>query len=163
LQTQLVVEGRKTAWCAQYDEVTLLPAAARKYEVVSLSGGESVDIVRFLMSLQPDKPIVESIDAAIAWFRESQLNGIKWVEKSDTSSPLGIDRVVIRDPTAPPLWARFYEIGSNRPIFVGRDGVVKYDVAQIDQERRVNYAWYVDGPAKLLNKDYPEWRKRITP
>ena len=39
------------------------------------------------------------------------------------------DRVVVKDPEGS-IWARFYEIGSNRPIFVGRDGVVKYSVAK---------------------------------
>ena len=43
-------------------------------------------------------------------------------------------------PDAGPIWARFYEIGSNRPVFVGRDGVVKYSVAEIEPERRVGYA-----------------------
>ena len=52
LKTQVIVNGRRTVWCAQHDEVTLAPAPARKFEVVSLSGGESVGIVRFLMSIK---------------------------------------------------------------------------------------------------------------
>jgi len=80
------------------------------------------------------------------------LKGIKWVET-------GTDRVVVQDPAAAPIWARFYEIGTNRPIFVGRDSVVKYSVAEIEHERRVGYSWYVDTPAKLLQKDYPAWKK----
>lgn len=147
LKTQIVVNGRRTVWCAQHDEVTFAPAAARTFEVVSLSGGESVEIVRFLMSIKnPSPAVVEAIESAIAWFEQSQLKGIKWVNST-----------VVKDPQAGPIWARFYEIGSNRPIFVGRDGVVKYDVAQIEDERRTGYAWYVDSGAKLLSKDYPEW------
>jgi len=154
LKTQVVVNGRRTVWCAQHDEVTLAPAAARTFEVVSLSGGESVEIVRFLMSIKSPSPVVvEAIESAVAWFEESQLKGIKWVQKPDAS-----DWVVVKDPEGGSIWARFYEIGSNRPIFVGRDGVVKYDVTQIDHERRTGYAWYVDAPAKLLTKDYPAWR-----
>ncbi len=49
---------------------------------------------------------------------------------------------MIPDPNAPPLWARFYEIGTNRPLFCGRDSVVKYDIAGIEPERRNGYAWY---------------------
>jgi PelA/Pel-15E family pectate lyase len=125
-------------WCAQHDEVTLAPAPARKYEVVSLSGGESVDIVRFLMSIKnPSREVVESIEAAVAWFQQTQL----------------------KNPDGAPVWARFYEIATNRPIFVGRDGVVKYNIAEIDRERRENYQWYVDEATKLLNHDYPAWRK----
>lgn len=161
LKTQLIIGGQRTVWCAQYDEVTLEPAAARTYELVSLSGLESVEIVRFLMSIpKPSATVVEAIEGAVAWFQKSQIKGIRWIEKPDPSKPENIDRVVVSDPAAPPLWARFYQIDGNRPIFVGRDGVVKYDVAQIDHERRTNYAWYVDEPAKLLSKDYPQWRKR---
>ena len=138
LKTQILVNGKRTVWCAQHDEVTLAPAPARKYEVVSLSGGESVDIVRFLMSIKnPSPAMVESIEGAVAWFQKAQLKG----------------------PDGAAVWARFYEIGSNRPIFVGRDGVVKYNIAEIDEERRENYQWYVDDAAKLLNHDYPAWRK----
>jgi len=163
LKTQLIVDGRRAVWCAQYDEVTLAPAAARKYEVVSLSGGESVDIVGFLMGIKNPSPVViESIESAVAWFQKSQLKGIRWIQKSDPAQPARIDRFVIKDPNGGPLWARFYEIGSNRPIFVGRDGVIKYDVTEIDHERRTSYAWYVEEPAKLLTRDYPAWRKRVS-
>ena len=153
LKTQVIVNGKRTVWCAQHDEVTLAPAAARTYELVSLSGGESVGIVRFLMSIKDPSPaVVEAIESAIAWFEQSQLKGIKWV---DTAT----DRLVVQDANAGPIWARFYEIETNRPIFVGRDGVVKYSVAEIEHERRVGYSWYVDTPAKLLQKDYPAWKK----
>ena len=161
LKTQLVVNGQTTVWCAQYDEVTLAPAPARKYEVVSLSGGESVGIVRFLMSIKDPSPaVVDAIESAVKWFEESQLKGIKWVEKRDSR---GIDRVVVKDPEGGSIWARFYEIGSNRPIFVGRDGIVKYELAEIEHERRTGYNWYVDEPAKLLKEDYPAWQKSIGP
>jgi PelA/Pel-15E family pectate lyase len=139
LKTQIVVDGRRTVWCAQHDEITLAPVGARTFEVVSLSGGESVEIVRFLMSIKDPSPaVVEAVESAVAWFEKSQ----------------------VKDPGGKLVWARFYEIGTNRPIFAGRDGVVKYDISQIEQERRTGYAWYVDAPAKLLSKDYPEWRKQ---
>ena len=162
LKTQVVVNGRKTVWCAQHDEVTFAPVAARKFEVVSLSGGESVGIVRFLMSIKDPSPeVIDAVESAIAWFEQTQLKGIKWIEKIDPSQPGGIDRVVVQDPKAGPIWARFYELGSNRPVFVGRDAVVKYNVAEIEHERRVGYAWYVEEPAKLLRDEYPKWRDRI--
>ena len=155
LKTQVIVNGRRTVWCAQHDEVTLAPAGARKFEAISLSGGESVGIVRFLMSIkEPSPEMVDAIETAVAWFEQTQLKGIKWIEKND-------DRVVVKDPDGGSIWARFYEIGSNRPIFVGRDGVVKYSVAEIEHERRTGYNWYVDEPAKLLTKDYPVWKKKL--
>ena len=162
LKTQVIVDGQRTVWCAQHDEMTLAPAAARKFEVVSLSGSESAGIVRFLMSVNnPTNEVVNAIEAAIAWFERSQIKGIKWIEKAAPNLPGGIDRVVVNDPDAGPVWARFYEIGSNRPIFVGRDSVVKYNVAEIEHERRTGYSWYVDGPARLLNSEYPAWKKQL--
>lgn len=160
LKTQVIVNGRRTAWGAQHDEVTLAAAPARTFEPASLSAGESVDIARFLMSIKDPSPaVVNAVESAVRWFEESELKGINWIEKADPSQPGGIDRVVAKDPNGS-TWARFYEIGSNRPIFAGRDGVIKYELAQIEHERRTNYNWYVDGPAKLLKRDYPAWRKR---
>jgi hypothetical protein len=45
----------------------------------------------------------------------------------------------------------------SRLIFLARDGVVKYDLAEIEDERRNGYAWYVDGPKELLDREYPRW------
>jgi PelA/Pel-15E family pectate lyase len=161
LKTQVLVAGKRTVWCAQHDEVTLAPAKARTFELVSLSGGESVGIVRFLMSIdKPGPEIVESIKSAMEWFEKSKLTGIRWVQQPDKSKLHGFDRVVISDSAAPPLWARFYEIGSNRPIFVGRDSVIRYNVAEIEDERRNGYAWYVESPVSLLEKEYPNWLKK---
>jgi PelA/Pel-15E family pectate lyase len=70
LKTQLVQNGKLTVWCAQYDPITLESAAARKFEVASLSGWESADIVRFLMSFESPTPeIKNAIESAIAWFQ----------------------------------------------------------------------------------------------
>lgn len=159
LKCQIVVEGRRAAWCAQHDEQTLAPASARAYEKPSLSGSESVSIVRFLMSLERPHPrVIEAIESAVAWFESAKLTGIREVRKTDASLPKGVDKIIVLDPSAPPLWARFYELGSNRPIFCGRDGVVRYTLAEIEHERRTGYSWYTDAPARLLREDYPKWK-----
>lgn len=153
LKTQVVVNGQKTAWCAQHDEVTLAPAKARVYEHISISGYESVRIVRFLMSIDnPSPEVKDAIESAIRWFEAAKLTGIKVVEK-------GGDRVVVKDKDAPPLWARFYAIGTNKPMFSGRNGVIKDALAEIEPERRNGYSWYADTPAKLLSKEYPRWKE----
>src|SRR5262249_55000860 len=51
LKTQVVVDGKPTVWCAQYDETTLEPAPARAYELISLSGYESAGIVKYLLKI----------------------------------------------------------------------------------------------------------------
>jgi PelA/Pel-15E family pectate lyase len=162
LRTQIIVHGRRTVWCAQHDEKTLGPASARTYEPVSLSGQESVGIVRFLMQIdRPDARVIESIRSALAWFKSAELKGIRWVQTKDATKLHGFDHVVVADSSAPPLWARFYEIETNRPIFSGRDSIIKYNVAEIDDERRNGYRWYTEEPARLLEIDYPAWQKRV--
>lgn len=161
LETQVAVNGRPTVWCAQHDELTLRPASARTYEHVSLSGYESVAVVRFLMGIdQPSQRVKLAIQSAIEWFEQSRLQGTRLVQRPNGASVDGFERIVVTDPAAGPLWARFHEIGTNRPIFSGRDGVLRYNFAEIEEERRNHYRWYVDTPAKLLAEDYPAWRSR---
>jgi PelA/Pel-15E family pectate lyase len=161
LACQVKVKSRLTAWCAQHDEITFRPAPARTYEKISLSGGESVGIVRFLMGIErPSQPVIVAIQSAVAWLDAVKLTGIRVVDKADASLARGFDRVVVRDPQASPLWARFYEIETNRPIFCGRDGVIKSSLAEIEYERRTGYRWYVTTPVQLLDGDYPAWVKK---
>jgi PelA/Pel-15E family pectate lyase len=81
LKTQVVVDGKLTVWCAQHDEVTFKPAAARAFEPVSLSGLESVGIVRFLMRIEhPDKRVITAIESAVAWFEQTKITGFRWQE-----------------------------------------------------------------------------------
>jgi len=163
LKTQVVVVGKPTVWGAQHDEVTLKPAPARRFEPVSLASKESVGITRFLMSVErPEERVVKAVESAIDWFKSAQLSGIRWVEKRDPKQPGGFERTLVSDAAAPPLWARFYEIGTNRPVFEGRDQIVRYSVMEIEAERRNGYGWYTDEPLKLIEKDYPKWRKRLS-
>lgn len=161
LECQIKVDGKLTAWCAQHDEIDFSPRPARTYELATLSGSESVGIVQLLISLDAPSPaIVHAIDAAAAWFETVQLRGIRQVIERDEKSPKGTNKIVVKDPLAPPLWARFYEIGTNRPIFTDRDGVPKYDLADIGYERRNGYGWLGSRPQKLLDQDYPTWKKK---
>jgi PelA/Pel-15E family pectate lyase len=162
LRTQVKVDGVLTVWGAQHDVTTFAPAPARKFEPVSLASRESVGVTRFLMSIeQPDARVVAAIEAAVVWFNSARLSGIRWIEKEDKSVPGGVSRTLVKDPAAPPLWARFYEIGTNRPVFEGRDGVVRYSVLEIEAERRNGYGWYTEEPQKLFSRDFPAWEKRL--
>ena len=153
LRCQVYADRTLTVWCAQHDEVTLEPRPARTFELASLSGAESAGILRLLMSLENPAPKVQrAIEAGAAWFESAQLKGIR-LTKVDG------DKRVVKEADAPPLWARFYEIGSNRPIFAGRDGVNKYDVADIDAERRNGYSWHGSWGQRVA-QDFEKWRQK---
>ncbi len=155
LKLQGIANGKKTIWAAQYDENTLKPAAARKFEPVSLTAGESIGIVRFLMyDGKPSAEIVEAVEAAVNWYRVNKIDGIRWEKIKG-------ENTVVKDKNALPIWARFYEIETMKPIFIGRDSVIHYDVMEIEAERRNGYAWYSNEPNELLEKDYPKWKEKI--
>lgn len=159
LRCQIVAEGKRTAWCAQHDEVTLAPAWARAYEAPSLSGSESVGIVRFLMSIpDPSPEIVAAIEGAVAWFRAVPIRGMRVDTFNGDDGKR--DRRMVADATAPLLWARFYELGTNRPLYMGRDSIPRYDYNAVERERRAGYSYAGTWPAALLEKDYPAWVAR---
>ena len=161
LRCQIKVEGKLTAWCAQHDEGDYSPRPGRPYEVASISGSESVGIVRLLMSLEePSAEVIAAVEGAAAWFEAAKLRGIKVVLKEDAKAPKGRNKVVVEDAGAGPLWARFYEIGTNRAMYCDRDGVVTYSLAEIGYERRNGYAWLGDWPAELLAREYPAWKAK---
>lgn len=156
LKLQVEINGKKTIWAAQYDEKTLKPADARKFEPASLTAGESVGIVRFLMiDTQPNQEVIEAIEAAVNWYKINKIQGIRWERRNGENS-------VIKDKDALPIWARFYEFETMKPIFIGRDAVIHYDVMEIERERRNGYAWYVSEPNELIEKDYPKWKKKVS-
>lgn len=160
LKTQVRQKGKLTVWCAQHHPQTLKPAKGRSFEPPSLSGAESVHIVRFLMTIdKPSQEVRNSIKSAVSWFEKSKIVGWNFKEIKDSSQPTGRDRVVYEDSHSI-IWARFYELSTNRPIFTGKDGVVKYALADIDNKRRVSYSFYGRWPKRLLNEEYPQWRAK---
>jgi unsaturated rhamnogalacturonyl hydrolase len=165
LAAQVRVDGSLTAWCAQHDAVTLEPRGARRYEPVSLSGQESVGIVAYLMDVaderRNDGRLEAAVDGAVAWLRATRLEGIRVQRVARDGAPGGTDLEVVDDPGAPPLWARFYEIGTNRPLFLGRDGVARASLAAIEHERRNGYSWLGPYAARVL-ATYPAWKASRT-
>jgi len=130
LACQYVQGGVRTVWAQQYDEHTLQPAPARAFELAGLCSAESAAIVEFLQTVSEDHPeVLPAIEDAINWFRAHQL-------------PDG-------------RWARFYTLEDNRPFFCGRDGVMRFSLEEIEEERRNGYSWYNTRPAKLLRTAAP--------
>lgn len=157
LKTQYVQNEKLTAWCAQHDRVTLKPAKARAFELASISGNESVGICTFLISLNnPSAEIKKSVNAAAAWLESVKIAGIKVQDIADPNQPSGKDKVVVSDPNSI-IWARFYDLETNKPFFTGRDSIAKPTLAEIENERRIGYAYYGTWPTKFLSTDYPAW------
>jgi PelA/Pel-15E family pectate lyase len=154
LEAQIIVIDHCTVWCQQHDALTLRPTSARNYEMPSQCGAESARITLFLMGLpEPDPRIISAVHSAIVWFEKVALHDVAF-------KAIGSEgRKLVSSPGASPLWARYYEIGSDRPIFGDRDMTIHDDINEISGERRNGYSWFNEGP-KLALEQYAEWNKK---
>jgi PelA/Pel-15E family pectate lyase len=94
------------AWAQQYTR-DMQPAWARVFEPPSVTGGESQGIMRILMSLYRetgDKKYLEPIPRALAYLKSS------FITRTDAE-------VFRRIPEGPVL-ARFYELKTNKPLYI---------------------------------------------
>lgn len=159
LKTQYKQNDILTSWCAQHDEFTFLPADARSFELASLSGGESVKIVLFLMDIDnPTNKVISAVNSAVTWFEKTKITNLREELIRDAKGKV-IDKIMIPSQNEKPIWARFMELEDNKPFFCDRDGIKKDSISQIGLERRVGYAWYVNSPQKVLDK-YEKWKEK---
>ncbi|MCZ4243327.1 pectate lyase [Pedobacter punctiformis] len=157
LKTQVKQNGNLSIWAAQYDKDSMLPAKARNFEPASLSTSESVGVTRFLMRIKtPSSEIKTAIEAAVKWFDANKITGYRFDDVKDSSKPNGEDRLLIADASSV-IWARFYSLDGDKPIFGDRDNSIKNDVMELSYERRKGYAWYGNWARKLIEKEYPKW------
>ncbi|MCB9308568.1 MAG: pectate lyase [Lewinellaceae bacterium] len=158
LKTQLYHDGKLTAWAAQYDKDSYLPAKARSYEHPSYASKESVEIIKFLMDSEViNDTIKHAIQAGIAFLHEVAIHHQGYRKTYNKQEHRFDDVELFDDVEAKPIWARFYDLNTFKPIFSGRDGVIKDDIMSIDEERRRGYGWYGYWPEDLLEKEYPQW------
>lgn len=156
LQCQIEVNGVKTAWCQQHDHVSLVPTKARTFELPSISANESCDILIFLMRIKsPNKMIVEAVESGVKWLEKSRIEGIKLVkvdipETKIINHEYPYDLKIEHDADATALWARFYEVETNKPFMCTRQGEKVYKLSEVNPERRVGYAWYGTWPEKIF-------------
>jgi PelA/Pel-15E family pectate lyase len=151
--TQIVVNGRRTVWCQQHDAFTLEPASARNYEMPSLCSAESAGLMIFLMKLpDPDRKVVAAVQGAAAWLQKTAVRDVAFRNVGDTG------RHLVPAPGEGPIWSRYYEIGTDRPIFGDRDKSIHDSLDEISRERRAGYSWYGDSPLGALDL-YRVWSK----
>lgn len=155
LKTQFVQNNVPSIWADQYNEVTLVPEKARAFEPASLASAESVAIVRFLMNLESTPEIQSSIKNAIKWFNANKIEGYSYVTTKENSKGRSL-----KEDKNSVIWARFYDLTNNKPIFGDRDGSTTYNYNEISEERKNGYGWYTDNPEKLITKDYPKWLQK---
>ena len=138
LRSQIVDDGLKTVWCAQHDMETYEPRTARSYELPSKSGSESVMVTAFLMSYPQTPEVKAAVEGALNWFRspDTYLANHTY-DKSQTGE--GVSPIVFSQGSR--VWYRFYDLDTNEPMFVNRDGMVFHDITLIPAERKDNYRW----------------------
>lgn len=150
-------------WAGQYDAKTLHPAQGRAFELPSITGQETVGVVRYLMSIpDPSPEVVKAVDGAVAWLRRVEITGWR-IETLDAPAEQfqyhssAQDRRLVADPSASGLWARFYDVNDNSVVLATRDSqrVARYQ--DIPRERRTGYEWYGHWPERLLSTEYPQW------
>ncbi len=95
-------------WAQQYDS-EMRPSWARQFEPPSVTGGETQGIIRILMALYREtghRKYLDPIGRALAWLEKSVVPRIDGVEAFD------------RIPKPDPVLARFYELKTNKPLYV---------------------------------------------
>jgi hypothetical protein len=105
------------AWAQQYDR-DMKPAWARRFEPPAASSAESVGALNALLDLwlaTGDSRYREPLEPVVAWLESARL-------------PDG-------------QWARFYELGTNRPVYCARE---TYELTYDDTDLPNHYSFKVD-------------------
>ena len=152
LATQIRIDGKLSLWAQQHDALTLAPASARNYEPPALSSTESAHALGYLMSLpQPSPAVVDAVRSGIAMLRTLAVRDRAWMKVDEAQG-----RRLVVQPGAGPLWARYYDVKTLKPVFGDRDKSLHDDVNDLSAERRNGYAWWGTWPVKTLAA-YDAW------
>ena len=113
-------------WAQQYD-YQMRPMWARKFEPAAITGGESQSVMMTLLDIyeQTGKPkYLQPIPAALKYYRSSLLSDGRL--------------------------ARFYELGTNKPLYMTRD----YKVTYSDDDMPTHYAFKVGSKLDDIERRY---------
>ncbi len=116
-------------WCQQYS-FQMKPIWARKFEPPAVSGDESQEVIGTLLLISQtlsDAKYLEPVPRAMAWLKRSLL-------------PSG-------------QLARYYELQSNRPLYMNRRGD-KYELTYEDSDLPDHYGWKTDNTLNQLDLRY---------
>jgi len=160
LDCQIRKDGKLTVWCQQHNHITLKPEHARIYELPAFSAlGETCDLLNLLMSLKnPSDEVVASVSSAIEWLENHAIHDMKVVELRDAQGKKDIR--LVEAPGAPLIWARFYDLETEKPFYCDRDGIKRSDLSEISAERRNGYRWLGSDPARIIEY-YKKWIVKV--
>ena len=147
------------AWAQQYD-AEMRPAWGRIFEPPAVSGSESQSVLKLLLVLYREtgnKKYLEPVSRAIEYFRRSDLDvaGSTVLRKSGQCGP---DELCL---------ARFYELKSNRPLFISKGSRVRieggsselldgYEITYSDEKVITHYGLWASG--RQVDKIDEEYR-----
>ncbi len=126
---ELQGEPPQAGWAQQYTPKGK-PAPARPWEPAALSSRESIDVIKLLEEvylITGDKKYLEAGQYALDWLEDSRL-------KNGT-------------------WARYYEFGTNKPVYGGPNGEVTYDL-NVALHFHPGYSWSGDYLKPGLKEEY---------
>ncbi|ESQ78311.1 pectate lyase [Asticcacaulis sp. YBE204] len=154
LDAQVIIDGKRTLWAQQYDPLTLTPTSARNYEPPALSSSESASVLTYLMKLNaPSKAIVAAVHAGAAMLEKLKIEGMVF-----SKTPDGQDRLLTPKDGAGPLWSRYYDMKTLKPIFGNRSKTLHDTINDVEPERRRGYSWFNNSAASALSK-YAKWKE----
>ena len=107
----------QSGWAQQYSHDMKI-VWARAFEPPAVCSVVTARNIRTLVELNlytKDVKFLAPIPSAIKWLESSKLDDN--------------------------LWARLYELGSNRPIYGDRDSKIHFTLEEISEERREGYSW----------------------
>lgn len=149
LHYQVKVAGVRTVWAAQHHPLDGTPVAARKFEQISLVSSESAAVLQLLLDHAAEQPGVSTaLCAGAQWLEQHAIRDQKWQRNAHGSQ-------LIDQPGAV-IWARFYSVPAQQPVFFDRDGNTYQRVEQLSLERQQGYGWYQSDAKGFLKA----WRKR---
>jgi hypothetical protein len=113
----LAAQLESGGWAQQYD-ADLKPAPARSFEPAAAASIESAHAMVALIEgheVLDDRAWLAAASRAERWLNTAEI--------------------------APENWARFYDVGTNKPVYGDRDGSIHFALSEISRERRKNYDW----------------------
>lgn len=157
-----------TAWGQQHSHETLEPVWARNYEPPSITASESCGVIRCLMEIEnPSDAVKNAVIAACEWLNRDDIKiwGYELVRKPIDDVVLGgrhynFDQVLVEKEGAEPLWARFYDPVTMKPLWYDRGKKLCNEYNDISMERRNGYRFVYTWPKKLLETEYPAWKAK---